>query len=114
MEDKILELLNQLVEGQKETNTKLGSTNERLDSTNERLDSTNKRMDSIDDRLDRIERKIDSVIEQTADLTEFRTEMNDFKKQTINQLEEIKDNLNNVEVITASNWKDIAKLKAVK
>lgn len=86
MEEKILCVLNQLLDGQKETNT----------------------------RLDRIEYKLDSVIEQTADLTEFRTEVKDFRNESINQLEEIKDNLNNVEVITASNWKDIAKLKAVK
>lgn len=86
MEDKILYLLNKLVEGQKESN----------------------------ERLDRIESKLDAVVEQTADLTEFRTEMKDFRDETSNQLDEIKDNLNNVEVITASNWKDIAKLKAVK
>ncbi|WP_138205076.1 hypothetical protein [Haloimpatiens lingqiaonensis] len=86
MENKILGLLNQLVDGQ----------------------------NKINDRLDKIESKIDSVIDQTADLTEFRTEMKDFKNKSINELQDIKDNLNNVEVITASNWKDIAKLKAVK
>ena len=86
MEDKILSLLNVLIDVQKETNEK----------------------------LHRIENKLDSVVEQTADLTEFRTEIKEFSNKTINQLEEIKDNLNNVEVITASNWKDIAKLKAVK
>lgn len=72
MDDKILELLNKLVEGQ-----------------------------------ERIEKKLDNVVEQTADLTEFRT-------AAISLLEDIKGDLTNVEVITASNWKDIAKLKAVK
>jgi uncharacterized coiled-coil DUF342 family protein len=86
LDDKILSLLTQLVEGQNETNTKLVS----------------------------IEKKLDSVIVQTADLTEFRTEMRDFRNESNNNFEEIKDNLNNVEVITASNWKDIAKLKSVK
>jgi len=62
---------------------------------------------NTDLKIDRIEKKLDSVVEQTADLTEFRTE-------THSQLDEIKDNLSNVEVITASNWKDIAKLKTVK
>lgn len=62
---------------------------------------------NTDLKIDRIEKKLDSVVEQTADLTEFRTE-------THSQLDEIKDNLSNVEVITASNWKDIAKLKAVR
>ncbi|MBU5270309.1 hypothetical protein [Clostridium cochlearium] len=86
MENKILVLLNQLVDGQ----------------------------NKINDRLDKIEGKIDSVIDQTADLTEFRTEMKDFRNESVNELQDIKDNLNSVEVITASNWKDIAKLKAIK
>ena len=72
MDEKIVSLLNQLLEGQT-----------------------------------RIEKKLDNVVEQTADLTEFRT-------ATLSRLDDIKDNLSNVEVITASNWKDIAKLKAVK
>ena len=79
MDEKIVSLLNQLLEGQKNTDLK----------------------------IDRIERKLDSVVDQTADLTEFRTMVS-------SNLEDIKDNLSNVEVITASNWKDIAKLKAVK
>ena len=57
--------------------------------------------------LSRIEKKLDNVVEQTADLTEFRT-------TTLNKLEDIIDNLNKVESITASNWKDITKLKSVK
>ncbi|MGH4118078.1 hypothetical protein [Clostridium sp.] len=79
MDEKIVSLLNQLLEGQKNTDLK----------------------------IDRIEIKLDSVVDQTADLTEFRTMVS-------SNLEDIKDNLSNVEVITASNWKDIAKLKAVK
>jgi tetrahydromethanopterin S-methyltransferase subunit G len=79
MDEKILPLLNQILEGQKDT-TK---------------------------RLDRIEKKLDATVEQTADLTEFRTEVNA-------KLEDIKSDFTNVEVITASNWKDIARLKAVK
>ena len=78
MDEKIVSLLNQLLEGQKNTDLK----------------------------IDRIEKKLDSVVDQTADLTEFRTMVS-------SKLEDIKDNLSNVEVITASNWKYIAKLKAV-
>jgi len=46
LENKILEVLNQLLDGQNNTNEK----------------------------LERIEKKMNSVVEQTADLTEFRTE----------------------------------------
>ena len=55
----------------------------------------------------RIEKKLDNVVEQTADLTEFRN-------TALNRLDDITDNLNKVESITASNWKDITKLKSVK
>jgi len=51
--------------------------------------------------------KLDNVVEQTANLTEFRS-------LTLNRLDDIADNLNKVESITASNWKDITKLKSVK
>lgn len=47
-------------------------------------------------------------------MTELRIEMKDFKSEINDQLDDIKDNLSNVEVITASNWKDISKIKAVK
>lgn len=55
----------------------------------------------------RIEKKLDNVVEQTADLTEFRNTV-------LNRLDDITENLNKVESITASNWKDITKLKSVK
>ena len=55
----------------------------------------------------RIEKKLDNVVEQTANLTEFRN-------ITLIRLDDITDSLNNVESITASNWKDITKLKSVK
>ena len=46
MDEKILPLLNQLLEGQTDTT----------------------------ERLDRIEKKLNAIVDQTADLTEFRTE----------------------------------------
>ncbi|AKN33460.1 hypothetical protein Ccar_22580 [Clostridium carboxidivorans P7] len=86
MENKILELLNQLVDGQDKTN----------------------------DKLDRIEKKIDSVIEQTADLTEFRTETKDKLESIDSEIKSIRKDLNAVEIVTSKNWNDIATLKAVK
>ena len=63
---------------------------------------------------ERLENKIDGVVEQTADLLEFRTKITDTVQQIKIDVEAIKKDVNNVEVITASNWADIAKLKAVK
>ena len=86
MDEKILTLLNQLIDGQKDTTQ----------------------------RLDRIEKKIDAVNDQTADLTEFRTETRDKLNNISNDVSDIKETINTVEVVTSKNWNDIAKLKAVK
>ena len=56
---------------------------------------------------DIIEKKLDGVVEQTADLVEFRSEI-------LNKVNGIRDDLSTVELVTANNYKDIAKLKAVK
>jgi chromosome segregation ATPase len=58
-------------------------------------------------RLYNIENKLDAIYDHTAELTEFRTETRD-------GLKSIKDDLTNVELITAKNYSDIVKLKAVK
>ena len=63
---------------------------------------------------ERLENKFDGVVEQTADLLEFRTKITDTVQQIKIDVEAIKKDVTNVEVITASNWADIAKLKAVK
>jgi len=62
----------------------------------------------------RIERKLNAVVDQTADLTEFRTETKESLNKITSEIEDIKNDFTNVEVITASNWKDIARLKAIK
>ncbi|MCB2289519.1 hypothetical protein LGK97_07035 [Clostridium sp. CS001] len=86
MENKILEVLNQLLDGQNNTN----------------------------ERLERIEKKMDSVVEQTADLTEFRTETKEQLISINNEVNGIRQDLNTVEIVTSKNWNEISKLKAVK
>jgi len=62
----------------------------------------------------RIEKKLDAVHDQTADLTEFRTETRDKLDSISNEVTQTRKDISNVEIITSSNWNDIAKLKAVK
>ena len=61
----------------------------------------------IESKVDGIEKKLDGVVEQTADLVEFRCEI-------INKVDGIREDLSTVELVTANNYKDIAKLKAIK
>lgn len=58
-------------------------------------------------KINEVEKKLDGVLEQTADLLEFRSEI-------INKVDGIREDLSTVELVTANNYKDIAKLKAVK
>ncbi len=86
MEDRISELMNLVVDGQKQMNEK----------------------------LDKMDSKISSTQEKVAYLVEFTDEMKDFKAKTIDELREIKDKLFSIELITASNWKDVVRLRSVK
>jgi len=86
LENKILEVLNQLLDGQNNTNEK----------------------------LERIEKKMNSVVEQTADLTEFRTETKEQLININNEVNGIRQDLNTIEIVTSKNWNEISRLKAVK
>lgn len=61
----------------------------------------------LESKVDRIEKKLDGVVEQTFDLVEFKSEM-------LSKVDGIREDLATVELVTANNYKDIAKLKAVK
>ena len=61
----------------------------------------------LESKVDGIEKKLDGIVEQTADFVEFRNEM-------LNKVDGIREDLSTVELVTANNYKDIAKLKAVK
>ncbi len=73
----------------------------------EKLKPIHVNIDNINNTLLRIEKKLDNVVEQTADLTEYRI-------AALVKLEDITENLNKVEAITANSWKDITKFKSVK
>jgi len=114
MDKEILEILKKL-------DNKVDSLGNKVDSLGNKFDSLEGKFDRLEERFDglegkfnnlelgqvRIEKKLDGVIEQTANLTEFRTETKD-------GIEAIKKDLNKVEIVTASNWADVAKLKAIK
>ena len=61
----------------------------------------------LESKVDGIEKKLDGIVEQTADLVEFRNER-------LNKVDGIREDLSTVELVTANNYKVIAKLKAVK
>ena len=93
---------------------KLEESTEEYDKLLEILKAMQQDIKGLKESQERLENKIDGVVEQTADLLEFRTQITDTVQQIKIDVEAIKKDVTNVEVITASNWADIAKLKAVK
>ncbi|MGU8479047.1 plasmid stabilization protein [Clostridium perfringens] len=80
---------------------------ELLKNIDTRLSDIEKCQSELKDEINFINKKLDGVVEQTANLVEFRGEL-------LNKVDGIKDDLSTVELVTANNYKDIAKLKSVK
>lgn len=94
MENQILEILKELKLGQEETNKRLASIEE----------ETSK-------RLTNIENEIKSFKDQ---FTDFEGKSANNHVEIINKIDDIQKDLNKVELVTASNWVEVAKLKSVK
>ncbi|EGT0000970.1 plasmid stabilization protein [Clostridium perfringens] len=80
---------------------------ELLKSIDTKLSTIEREQNELKDNIKLINKKLDGVVEQTADLVEFRGNI-------LNKVDEIKDDLSTVELVTANNYKYIAKLKSVK
>ncbi|WP_415288068.1 plasmid stabilization protein [Clostridium perfringens] len=78
-----------------------------LKSIDTKLSTIEREQNELKDNMKLINQKLDGVVEQTADLVEFRCNI-------LNKIDGIKDDLSTVELVTANNYKDIAKLKAIK
>lgn len=73
---------------------------ELLKSMNERLGAIETDIKDLKEGQQRIEKKLDITYDQVA--------------RTAEDITSIKDDLNTVENVTAKNWQDIIKLKAIK
>ncbi|WP_415348441.1 plasmid stabilization protein, partial [Clostridium perfringens] len=73
---------------------------ELLKSIDTKLSTIEKEQNELKDNMKLINQKLDGVVEQTADLVEFRGNI-------LNKVEEIKDDLSTVELVTANNYKYI-------
>ena len=73
----------------------------------EKLDNLEQGQKNLESEVKGNSKKLDGVVEQTADLMEFRTEVK-------SELENIKTTISRIEIATADNWGDIARLKAIK
>ncbi|MEG0181783.1 MAG: hypothetical protein RRZ84_07170 [Romboutsia sp.] len=93
MDNQILEMLKQLQQGQERMELK-------LDEVESKLDETYQIVKALEHKSEVNKAEHDSMINDIAHIK--------------GDVGAIKKDITNVEVITASNWADIAKLKAVK
>jgi len=77
-----------------------------LRTLNEKVDKLEQGQMKLEQGQEVIKRDLRAVIDQTADLTEFRQEMKD-------QVGDMKSTITKLEIATADNWSDIAKIKAL-
>jgi len=69
-EEKILSMLEQLQQGQTQTNTRLDKMDSRLDKVDSRLDKMDARLDSMDSRFDKMDARLDKMQEDITDIHE--------------------------------------------
>lgn len=62
----------------------------------------------------RLEAKIEAIAEQTADLLEFREKVTVDINEMKSEIKMLRSDISTVELVTAHNYSDIARLKAVK
>ena len=96
----VLEKLGALEEGQKKLEEGVMKLETRLIKVEEGLST-------LVDRVDSLEKTVNAIHEQTADLTEFKIE-------TKTEFLDIKSTISRIEIATADNWSDIARLKSVR
>ena len=125
MEDKIL----QAIEGLKDDfNRKFDSLTNKVDSQTNEFGSLTNKVDSLTNKVDALSEKVDNQGHQIKENTqilkalEHLAQVNKAEHDTMSfniaeisgELKAIRKDLSNVEIITASNWGDIVKLKGVR
>lgn len=95
---------------------------------NDRFDTIDKKFDSMDKKIDSMGKRIDLIQEQVAENTHLLKALEENVKVTraeqekisykVSEIEgdikSIKKDLGTVELVTANNWSDIVRLKAIK
>ena len=118
MEDKIL----QAIEGLKNNfNHKFDSLTNKIDTLSEKVDNQGNKINTLSEKVDNQGNQIKEntqilkALEHLAQVNKAEHDKMSFNIAEISgEIKAIRKDLSNVELITASNWGDIAKLKTVK
>jgi predicted nucleic acid-binding Zn-ribbon protein len=99
LERQIIDILNQLVDGQKVLKVQVNAVMEEV------ADLKEFKTEMLGFKTEMLDFK--------TEMLDFKTEMLDFKQETTSQLKEINHRMSKVELITSSNWNDLIRLKAL-
>ncbi|MDR7870774.1 MAG: hypothetical protein RIN55_07955 [Tissierellaceae bacterium] len=104
--------------GQNETNTRLEKVENRLNGVENRLNGVEERLNGVEDSLDTINDRLDKL---EIGQNEIKTLLEELEPKNANRhlelknsIDELRDDLSTVEIVTANNYKDIAMLKRIK
>ncbi|HEK8846188.1 TPA: hypothetical protein ACG3JU_002504 [Clostridioides difficile] len=100
MDEKILELL-------QEMQGEIKGINTRLDSMDGRFDGIENHLSDLKEGQEEIKKKLDLTYNQVARNMEGITEVGE-------KIDTLKNDMNFVEMATSKNWNEIAKLKSIK
>lgn len=102
----VLEKLGTLEDGQKKLEDGQKKLEDGLVKLETRLTKVEDSLSTLVDRVDSLEKTTNAIHEQTADLTEFKIE-------TKTELLDLRSTMSRIEIATADNWSDIARLKSI-
>ena len=128
MENQILEMLKSMDSKFDKIDKRLDGIDKRLDGIDKRLDGIDKRLDKVEQRLDKVEQRLDGVEQRQDEMytilrgmeEKFETNKAEHDRMSVDiaeikgDVKTIRKDLSQVEMVTANNWADIAKLKAIK
>ena len=116
--------LDSLEAGQKETNNRLDKLEVGLTETNNRLDKlevglmeTNNRLDTLEVGQKETNNRLDNLEKGQSEIKRILVELEPLNAnrhiEIISSIKKLKNDLSTVEIVTASNYADIAKLKRI-
>lgn len=135
MENRIEELLVQMLENQNQMNVKLTNLETKVSNLDTKVSNLDTKVSNLDTKVSNldtkvsnleikvsnletdvsyIKRKVDVIFDQTADLTEFRTETKNNFEIFSTKLDNLSKDLLTIEVVSSKNMNDIAHLKLIK
>lgn len=129
MEKEILSILRFMQEEMKETNKRLsklentvGNLDTKVDKIGAKVDNLEVKVDKLESKVDNLEVKVDKLETKVDNLEkgqkEIKALIQELDPKNANRhielkesIEDLRKDLTNVEIITSSNWNEIAKLK---